>query len=141
VLFETHADRIVPLHASGSGRAIAAHLPPDRLGSLLGPEPYRAFTLATPTTWRHLRPLLDEARTVGYAVDRGQVSTGTFGVASPFFAGDQVVGAISVAGPPTRFTEEYIVAVGAPVRLAADKISSRLTPLRDLVAPGDREPR
>jgi IclR family acetate operon transcriptional repressor len=135
VLFDSHADRVVPVHASGSGRAIGAHLPPDRLGALLGPEPYQQFTPATPTTWRQLRPLLEEARSLGYAIDREQVNRGTCGVASAFFAGGNVVGAISVAGPPSRFTEDHIAAVAEPVKLAAEKISTRLTPLRDLIAP------
>ena len=68
-------------------------------------------------------------------VDAIAMGAGRQAIASAFFAGGNVVGAISVAGPPSRFTEGHIAAVAEPVKLAAEKISTRLTPLRDLVAP------
>ena len=119
-------DSTVPLHAAALGRAVAIHLEPGRLAHLLGPEPYHRYTERTVTTWRELRPYLDEARQNGFAVSADEVTLGVSGVAAAVWAGQDVIGSISIAGPTAEFLGERSVEAARAVMDAARDLSKRL---------------
>ncbi|WBO68540.1 IclR family transcriptional regulator [Streptomyces camelliae] len=74
-----------------------------------------------------LRTQPKSARTDGCAYSVGELETGLNAVAAPVFTfTGQVVAALSASGPSFRLTEQRLPEVGATVRAAAEKISSRL---------------
>ncbi len=66
----------VPIHATALGKAVAVHLEPQLLATILGPEPYERFTARTPTTWQAFNASLGPTRATGYGVDMEEVSVG-----------------------------------------------------------------
>lgn len=113
-----------PFHASGIGKAILAHLPPERVVAIIrkaGLEAYTQKTLADPTSLA--RDLL-EARSRGYAIDDEERNEGMRCVAAAIFNefGEPVAG-ISVSGPTVRVTPERATALGPLVREAAREVT------------------
>ncbi len=90
----------VPIHATALGKAIAVHLEPQRLATLLGPEPYERFTARTPTTWQAFNASLGPTRATGYGVDMEEVSIGVACVGAAVLDGRRVVGRDERVGPP-----------------------------------------
>ncbi len=119
-----------PLHATALGKAVAAHLPEERLAALLGAEPYARLTDRTITTWKKLRPQIARARACGFASEVEESLPGAACVAAAIVAGDRVLGGVSVTGPRARLDATRIAACGARVRIAAAEIAARLAPTR-----------
>jgi IclR family acetate operon transcriptional repressor len=118
----------VPMHAAALGKAVGASLDPSRLAVMLGPEPYPALTPHTSTTWRQLSGELEQVRHRGYALDLQQVDLGASCVAVALPRGGTPVGAISVAGPSVRVTEDRLESIGRLLIEAATEISELLGP-------------
>lgn len=101
--------RRVHLHATSSGKAILAHLPPERTRTIIdrhGLRPYTANTLTTPSA------LFSELRTIrsqGYAVDDEERRIGFRCTAAPVLVENEVRGAISVSGPKRRMMDDWSV--------------------------------
>jgi DNA-binding IclR family transcriptional regulator len=114
-----------PIHATALGKAVAMHLEPTRLAALLGPEPYQRFTPVTPTSWRDLRPQLDEARSRGYATAVDEMRDGWTGVAAPIMDDGEVLGSVSVFGPTSGYTPGRISDAGGWVLGAVRDIEQR----------------
>ncbi len=123
VLDSLREDMRVQIHATALGRAVAAHLEPGRLASLLGPEPYERITDRTPTSWHALSARLDDVRVRGYAVSRNEATQGVSAVAAAIFSGHDVVGSISITAPSEQFDEARAVTASGIVKRAADRIS------------------
>ena len=121
-------DSTVPLHAAALGRSVAIHLEPGRLAHLLGPEPYHRYTERTVTTWRELSPYLDDARLNGYALAVDEVTMGVSGVAAAVWAGGDVIGSISIAGPTRAFVGDRAAEAARAVVEAAREVSRRMGP-------------
>lgn len=119
---------IAPLHCSALGKAIGAQLDPDRLRRAVGPEPFEPVTPNAATTWEELERRLSIARDLGYATEIEESALGVACVASTIYQGEQVVGAISVAGPRVRMSDDRLALLGPRVREAAARISRRLAP-------------
>ena len=113
----------VPIHAAAMGKAVAAHLPPEQLGRILGPEPYEKYTGKSATTWTELIEVLDVVRDDGFALDDEEVSEGVACVAAPLMLNGRVIGAMSVSGPTTRMTPARIRGLGKQVCKVAGDIS------------------
>ena len=71
----------VPLHASGTGKAILAAMPPEELEVYLK-IPLRALTGSTITDPDTLRHELDRIRRDGYSVSRGEMDENVWSVAA-----------------------------------------------------------
>src|SRR6185295_9258500 len=71
-----------PLHATGMGKALLAHLPADVQQGVLGRIAYPRFTRYTAGTADELRPMLDLALQRGYAVEREELAYGRACVAA-----------------------------------------------------------
>lgn len=122
------AGTIAPIHSTALGKAVAAHLEPTRLATLLGPEPYQRFTPRTLTTWRELASCLDEVRARGYSLDLEEVELGVACIAAPILVADQVAGAISVSAPRARMDDDQIPRVGKLLLEATRRIAIWLAP-------------
>jgi len=80
----------LPLHATGVGKVLLAHAPPEVLLAVLNGDMrrYTAYTVVAPG---HLRRALAEVRRTGVAYAREEMTLGSLSVAAPIVGPDQVV--------------------------------------------------
>jgi DNA-binding IclR family transcriptional regulator len=86
----------LPLHATGVGKVLLAHAPPEVLAAVLeaGLRRYTPYTVVTPG---HLRRALADVRRTGVAFAREEMSLGSASVAAPVVGeGGTVVAALAV---------------------------------------------
>jgi DNA-binding IclR family transcriptional regulator len=89
-----------PLHATGMGKALLAHLPADVQQGVVARIAYPRFTRYTAGTADELRPMLDTALERGYAVEREELAYGRACVAAVIRdASGAVVATTSISGP------------------------------------------
>jgi IclR family acetate operon transcriptional repressor len=108
----------VPLHSTALGKAILAALPEERQLELVGPDPYEAFTPNTITTWKKLRPELEETARRGFALDHEEMDSGAACVSAAILGqGDYPVGGLSASGWAPRMSDRERARIG---KLIAD---------------------
>ena len=117
----------VPLHASGVGKAMFAALPDDEIEAILkvkGLPRITANTITSPETmWSAIRVI----RQRGWSFDDEEHALSTRCVAAPFYNEHaEVLGAISIAGPSSRLTDERIKQLGPLVAHIAEDLTHRL---------------
>lgn len=115
-----------PLHAGGSSVVLLAYAPDEiREAVLSGPlTRYSAHTMTDPD---ELRRRLERIRKRGWHIAQSDLDEGAFSVAAPIRAADdEVVAAISIAGPIARFDEDRREQYLTAVLEAAGRISHRL---------------
>lgn len=117
-----------PVYCTGSGKAILSQLPPAERDDLLERVSLVRRTARTMTDPANLRRELAEIQRRGYSLDNEEMEEGVRCVAAPVTNSfGRVVGAISVSGPSSRLTDEYLEAKLIPtVRSAATQLSRRL---------------
>jgi DNA-binding IclR family transcriptional regulator len=74
--------RAVPLHATSTGKAMLAWLPPEELDPAVE-RPLARFTDSTITDPARLRDELDRVRRRGFAVSRGELEAALWGASAP----------------------------------------------------------
>jgi DNA-binding IclR family transcriptional regulator len=97
-----HVGTRAPLHSTGLGKAILAHLPESRVEAIVDEHGLPASTPQTITDPDELFAELETIRERGYAFDDEERLRGLRCVAAPIQANEEVVGAISVSGPTNR---------------------------------------
>ena len=121
----------MPLHASGPGKVLLAHAPPELLAAVLegGLERTASGTITDPD--RLVRALAD-VRATGFCLSRDEMTDGASSVAAPVCGpGGMVVAGLSVVVPSSTGNLQPLVPA---VRLTAAAVS------RALGAPGRRSP-
>ncbi len=89
-----------PLHCTGMGKALLAHLPDDEREAVLGRLDYPQYTPSTASSAHELRPMLQQVLERGYATEREELAFGRACVAAAIRdASGQVVAATSISGP------------------------------------------
>ncbi|MAO00128.1 HTH-type transcriptional regulator BhcR [uncultured Roseovarius sp.] len=113
-----------PMHASGTGKAILAALPEDRLMALLKGAGLKGFTEETLITPRALFDDLAETRARGWSFDRNERYDGMSCIGAAIFndRGEPCAG-VSISGPSSRFHDAQISEFGAAVAQAAAQIT------------------
>ena len=116
-----------PIHASGSGKAILAALPDDMIQDILakhGLPRHTEHTIVTPDgLWNAIKLI----RRHGYAYDDEEHALGLRCVAAAVYDEySEPLGAISLAGPLSRLTDERIRALGPLVARTAAEITARM---------------
>jgi len=121
---------LLPLHATGLGKALLAYLDDDFVADLIA-EGLPRLTGHTHVSAAALRRELAEVREVGYALEREEALLGEGGVAAPIFdRTSKPIGAVGVAGPKEQLLRRNrLPDVASAVIEAARGIS------RDLGAP------
>lgn len=93
----------LPAHATGSGKALLAHLPPERIDQIYPHEELPRLTANTITTKTELRRYLEQARQQGYTIDNEESEPGVWAVAGCVRnAWEQPVFALSIVVPIQR---------------------------------------
>lgn len=99
----------IPLHCFAAGKAILAYLPEAEVEEIVAEGGLPSFTENTITAWDDLLDELAEIRERGYALDRGEYVEGLWCVGVPVLGPDeQVLGALSVAGPGHRMKKDWL---------------------------------
>ena len=115
-----------PAYATSTGKAILSCMAWERVTAVL-PQPIPAITPHTITDLDKLHADLNLAQERGYAVASEELELGLVAIGSPLLNYDNnVVAAISLAGPHVRLTSNRIPQLGQLIREAAQRISVQL---------------
>lgn len=119
-------DRL-PLHAGSSMRVLLAHAPEQIVIKCLARDRLRKLGPGTGTEPDELRRGLAEIREHGYALADSEVYAGSVAVSAPVFgASGQVVAALTVSGPASRWTSDKAREFVPRLKAAAAELSKRL---------------
>ena len=114
-------------HATATGKAILAWLPPTELERIFADKGLTAFTPNTIVDLDHLKEDLRLTRRNGYAIDREEFQPGVIciGAAIRDHAG-AVVGSISISSPVFRATSQHLDQIRNHLLAATDQLSMEL---------------
>lgn len=97
----------VPLYCSAAGKVLLAFQSTEKQRSILNNIEFYPFTEKTIIRSKALEEQLQLIRDRGYAYDDEEREWGVSCIAAPIFDYDrEVIAALSISGPTTRFTEE-----------------------------------
>lgn len=115
-----------PIHASGIGKALLAHVPSERFARLAG-RPFARFTPNTITDPEAMAAEVAAIRQRGFAVDNEERTEGMRCIAAPIrnALGETVAG-LSISGPVSRVTPARTDALSRAVTAAAEEVSLAL---------------
>lgn len=117
----------LPLYAGSAGKAILAFLPQARVDQIIAEtvfEPLTPMTIVDPAA---LRNELKKIRLSGFAESHGEWIQEASGVAAPILGqGGEVIGALSISGPGSRFTPMRVSEYAAEVMKAAGLLSKSM---------------
>jgi IclR family transcriptional regulator, acetate operon repressor len=117
----------LPAHASGSGKAILSALPEDELAIFFRESKLVKLTQKTTTDVDQLRLQFAAIRSRGYSYDDEENALGLRCVAAPIYDEySEPLGAISLAGPIARLSDERILKLGPLVAYTAREITEKL---------------
>ena len=109
VNLDTYVGKREFLHSTAVGKAILAHLPSDRVDSILDTHGLPAETERTTTTRARLATELKTVREQGFATDKEERLAGLRCVAAPIVSDEGcVLGGVSVSGPASRMPDERL---------------------------------
>lgn len=115
-----------PPHATASGKALLAFMPPEMVDELLAGE-LVSYTEHTVTDPQKLREALKEVAEDGYATCYEELEPGLHAIAVPVVgAGGGVIAAISASGPAYRLSKKRIPEVVEELRLGALDLAGRM---------------
>ncbi len=96
-------------YCTGSGKALLANLEENQIIDYISNTKFTKFTKNTITDPEKLLKQLKLIKKQGYALDLEEKEIGVRCVAAPLFDGNhKLIGAISVSGPCTRITDDYL---------------------------------
>jgi len=98
-----------PAYCTGSGKVLLSSLPQDKLEDIVYSTELKKYSNETITEPELLLKELNRVKQEGYALDLGERDEGVRCVAAPIknYEG-QVVAALSMSGPSTRITTQFI---------------------------------
>jgi len=97
-----------PMHSTSLGKAILAHMEEERVVTILDRHGMPARTENTITDRKTLFDELERTRERGYSIDDEENIQGLSCIGAPVKDGDDILGAVSLSGPCSRFTEERL---------------------------------
>jgi IclR family acetate operon transcriptional repressor len=123
----TQVGNRLPVHSTGSGKALLAYLPSDVVDGILRRFGMASRTAKTITDAALFRQELEATRARGYATDDEEQEEGVRCIAVPVRdASGQVVASLSVSGPVTRLNDAQVQSVIPEIIDCGAKLSARL---------------
>ena len=110
-----------PMHTSAIGKAYLASLDAASLDIQLGRISFVGGTAAAAGGPLELKRRVEEARRLGYAVDRDETFEGVRCVATSLHIEETLVGAIGVSGPSQRLSEARMEEIGLRLKELAGR--------------------
>jgi IclR family acetate operon transcriptional repressor len=127
VSWRQEVGRISPLYAGATGKAILAHLSDSEFESFFASVEREPLTPYTTVDRKELERELAGIRSHGYAISSQDRVFGVAGIAAPVFDRQgSVVGALTIAGPAERCSEEKLQSWIEPLTAAAAQLSRLL---------------
>jgi DNA-binding IclR family transcriptional regulator len=122
------AGELTPLHCTAHGKALLTDFAIAELEAVFSPAQLQKHTKRTVTSIKQLAAICAETKARGFATDDEEYVEGIRCVAAPIRAEDgQVVGAIGISAPLTRFPAERYSVCGKQVLKTAKRIGTLLT--------------
>lgn len=116
-----------PLYCTAHGKALLADFDAAELEAVFGTAPLQPYTKRTVESIKQLAKICAETKARGFSTDDEEYIEGVRCVAAPIRAEDgQVIGAIGISAPLTRFSKDRYEICGQQVSKAAEQISNRL---------------
>lgn len=116
-----------PLHTTGLGKIFLSALTNDEIREYYATHQIIRMTENSIMTAEAMIPELIKTRKLGYAMDCGEYEPDLICVAMPIYDyTGQIVAAMSVSGPTSHMTEDFIGLVIHELRKAVNKISASL---------------
>jgi DNA-binding IclR family transcriptional regulator len=117
----------LPLYAGSTGKVFLAAMPDDELEDYLRRTRLTRLSETTPTDPQLLRQQIEQARVHGYATSHNERGEGGAGVAAPIRAHNgQVIAALTISGPASRFSGERLSSYIDAVLRASRQLSAAL---------------
>lgn len=117
---------VLDLHATGSGLAVLAYSAPEFIDEVLS-APLKKRTPETETNPESIRAALPEIRKNGFAVSIGGYEEDVYSYAVPFFnAASQCIGALAVATPVSRMTDDLQTLIRTELPIQTTKLTRLL---------------
>ena len=119
---------MLPVHCTAAGKVLLADIIEKEQREVIPFPDIRQYTPNTITDMEHLIRQLETINMQGYALEDEEMDPGVRGVAAPIRDYTRhVVGALSISGPVTRFSDTRIQNELVPmVKQAAEEISMRI---------------
>jgi DNA-binding IclR family transcriptional regulator len=115
-------------HAGASSKVLLAYLPEEEVNAIVAEKGLPRLCTNTITDLPTLKVELERIRQRGYAESLEETDPGAWGVATPIFDWrGKVVGAIGLAGPTQRYSQEKLKQFVELCRLKAGGISELLS--------------
>ncbi|MBX0325444.1 IclR family transcriptional regulator [Halomicroarcula sp. F13] len=115
------------MHCNSGGKAILAHLPDEEIHQIVDEHGLPARTENTITTREALFEELEQIREQGYALNRSEDLKGVHAIGIPLMFEGEIQGALSIAGPAHRLSQERCEGeVLDQLRAATDEIELNL---------------
>jgi DNA-binding IclR family transcriptional regulator len=103
VTLDTRLGTRRPMHCTATGKTMLAHLPPERVETIVDRHGLERRTGNTITDREALLDELAEIRDRGYGVDDEELIAGVRAVAAPVVPeGEELLGTVAVTGPTSR---------------------------------------
>jgi DNA-binding IclR family transcriptional regulator len=127
IKMDTWVGRRLPIHTTGVGKALVAHLPEADVKGILKEHGLKKVTAKAITVQSAFLRELEKVRAQGYAVDDEENSPGVRCVAAPVFNSlGRVEAAVGVSGTISQVDKSSLPKMADMVREAARKISEQL---------------
>ena len=129
VTADTYPGKRIYLQTTALGKCILAHLPDERVSSIIDRHGLPEITKNSITTPEELTDELEAVRERGYAIDDEERIEGMKCIAAPIIdRSDDVLGAVSVSGPTSRMQgQRFEEEIPSTVRRAANIIEVTVT--------------
>lgn len=119
--------RRIPVHSSGLGKCLISGLSDREIDESLAGYVFTRYTSHTITNIEDFKKCIEETRRLGFALDDEEHDELIRCVAAPIFDyRDNIIAAISVAGPSNIISKENDTAISQFVKEIAKKISRRM---------------
>jgi len=123
----TWVGKRLDLHSTAVVKALIAHLPEEKVLSLVRGRGLPRYNENTITSFRRLQQELEETRRRGFSVDEGEDEIGGRCVGAPIFvAPGEVIAAVSIAGSSELINPEDVTSFGTLVKETSSDIAAAL---------------
>ena len=116
----------LPFHATASGLVILAFLESEKLNDVMQ-QLLQAFTENTPVDREDIEKIIASVRQLGYVINHGFYEADVCSIAVPVFGPSTgAMGALAVAAPKSRFTDEIQTIISTALVGAAAELGARI---------------